>query len=412
MADQSKFTKKVSPLIEGQVPDCVQADHPVFVNFVKDYFQFLEAGRLTLTQTINYVVQETASTSYILDETDGERIVTEIGEGTLGQFVVGETVTGGTSKATAKVVVEDSRNTYLYITGQQKFANGETITGGTSNSTATIVEYRGNPIQNIQQMLEYANVDNTLFDFLDQMRDQFMVSIPENLASGVDKRKLIKNIKDLYASKGSSEGHKLFMRMLLGENSEIFYPNEYMMRLSQAEWSTQTSIRVTPIGGASGDEVVNQLITGSSSGATAIVESAVTTQQQNENFNDSVTSLQISNVVGTFTDDETVTATSTERDVTVSFTVKGIVADTTVTNDGILHSDTESIAMEAVGNAFATVVVNGISEGSVSEVIVDDVGTGYEVGDTIGFTANSLDESTSDATGFVSMVGEVFSKRE
>mgnify|MGYP000039603631 CR=1 FL=1 len=193
--DKSKFTKKVSPLIEGQVPDFVQSDHPVFVDFVKDYFQFLEAGRLTLTQTINYIVQETASTSYILDETDGERIVTEIGEGTLGQFVVGETVTGGTSNATAKVLVEDSRNTYLYVTGQQKFITGETITGGTSSSTATVDEYRGNPIQNIQQMLEYANVDNTLFDFLNQMRDQFLASIPENLASGLDKRKLIKNIK-------------------------------------------------------------------------------------------------------------------------------------------------------------------------------------------------------------------------
>ena len=34
--DKSKFTKKVSPLIEGQVPDFVQADHPVFVDFVKD----------------------------------------------------------------------------------------------------------------------------------------------------------------------------------------------------------------------------------------------------------------------------------------------------------------------------------------------------------------------------------------
>ena len=54
MADpKSKFIKKVSPLIEGQVPDFVQADHPVFVDFVKDYFSFLEAGRLTLTQTIN-----------------------------------------------------------------------------------------------------------------------------------------------------------------------------------------------------------------------------------------------------------------------------------------------------------------------------------------------------------------------
>ena len=405
MADQSKFTKKVSPLIEGQVPDFVQADHPVFVNFVKDYFQFLEAGRLTLTQSINYIVQETASTSYILDETDGERIVTEIGEGTLGQFVVGETVTGGTSKATAKVLVEDSRNTYLYITGQQKFVNDETITGSTSGSTATVNEYRGNPIQNIQQMLEYANVDNTLFDFLNQMRDQFLASIPENLASGIDKRKLIKNIKDLYSAKGTSEGHKLFMRMLLDESAEIFYPNQYMMRVSNAEWTQQSLIRVIPIGGSSGDEIINQLITGATSGATAIVESAVTSQQQNETFNDSVTSLQIANISGTFLGDETITAVSTSRDVTVSFTVKGIVADTTITNDGILHVDTESIQMEQIGNAFATVVVDGIAEGSVSEVIVDDVGSSYEVGDTVLFTANSVDESVAAATGFVSMVG-------
>ena len=45
----TKFTNKVSPLIEGQVPDFVQSDHPIFVDFVKDYFKFLEAGRLTLS---------------------------------------------------------------------------------------------------------------------------------------------------------------------------------------------------------------------------------------------------------------------------------------------------------------------------------------------------------------------------
>ena len=40
MAESSKFTKKVSTFIEGQVPDFVQADHPVFVDFVRDYFNF------------------------------------------------------------------------------------------------------------------------------------------------------------------------------------------------------------------------------------------------------------------------------------------------------------------------------------------------------------------------------------
>ena len=42
MADQkSKLLNKVSPLIEGQVPDFVQADHPVFVRFLKQYYQFM-----------------------------------------------------------------------------------------------------------------------------------------------------------------------------------------------------------------------------------------------------------------------------------------------------------------------------------------------------------------------------------
>ena len=409
MADQkSKFLKKVSPLIEGQVPDFVQADHPVFVDFVKDYFSFLEAGRLTLTQTINYITLETNTSTYVIDEQDEERIVTEIGEGTQSQFVNGETITGSVTGATATILVEDSRNSYIYITGQQLFENGETVTGATSTSTATVVEYRGNPIQNIQQMLEYANVDNTLFDFLDQMRDSFMQSIPEELATGVNKRNLIKNIKDLYAAKGTSEGHKLFMRMLLGEEGSIFYPNVYMMRASSGEWGQKTTLRVTSIGGSNGEEVVNQVITGLSSGATATVVSSLTVQQSSDNFNDSVTVMEIVPIDGTFTDAEIVSGVSTSRDVTVTFTVQPFITSTVVTNDGILHTDQETLTVEAVGNENATMLIDGITSGSVSEIIVDDAGTLYEEGDTLTFTSNTVDTDVSTATGFVSMVGGGF----
>ena len=198
---KSKFTKKLSPLIEGQVPDFVQADHPVFVDFVKDYFQFLEAGKLSISGNIDYIVQETRTTAFILEETDGDRIVTETASGSGAKFTNGETITGGTTGATSTVLVEDSRNSQLFITGQQLFETGETVTGATSGAQGVVTEYRANPIQTIQQLLEYADVDNTLFDFLDQMRDSFMTAIPETLASGVSKRNLIKNIKDLYAAK-------------------------------------------------------------------------------------------------------------------------------------------------------------------------------------------------------------------
>ena len=399
--NDSKLVTKVSPLIEGQVPDFVQSDHPVFVRFLKHYYQYLEAGRITLdTPSVEYVIQETATTSYILNS-DGDRVVTEKGTGTTSNFVENETVTGSTSGATATVLLQDLRNNYVYISSQQKFVTGETITGGTSGATGTIKEYRANPVQNIQQLLEYANTDNTIFDFLDEFRNSFMNAIPNTLASGVSKRNLIKNIKDLYAAKGTSEGHKLFMRLFVGEQPEIFYPTEYMLRLSDGNWGTKTVIRCTPVGTVDGEEIVDQLITGASSGATAIVNTALSFQEGTA----SITEFEITIVSGTFTSGEIISATSNTRDVDIKFTITSVLSSGTVVNDGILHTDAEDITVESIGNGFASAVVSGIEEGSVDGVEVDDVGSLYEVGDTLTFTAASADTDAVSASGFVSMVG-------
>ena len=401
MADEkSKLLNKVSPLIEGQVPDFIQDDHPVFVNFLKQYYQFMEAGQITYTATVNYVTLETTTTAYVLEESDGDRIVTESGSnGSTGKFTNNETITGATSGATATVLVEDSRNGKIFVSSQQKFITGETITGGTSGATGTINEYRANPIQNIQQLLDYADVDNTIYDFLDQMRTSLMTAIPNSLASSVSKRDLIKNIKDLYSAKGTKEGHELFFRILLGEEAEIFYPNIHMLRTSDGDWRTETTLRCTAFQGVTGDEVVNQVITGASSGATATVNNVITFKEGIQ----SITEFELANIVGTFTDGETITGNSTSRDVDVSFTVSSIVSSTSITNDGILHSDQEVVDLENLGNNEAALIVDGIAKGGVSEVLVDDAGSLYEVGDALTFTTSESD--TKSANAFVSMVG-------
>ena len=140
-----------------------------------------------------------------------DKIVFESGSGTTGKFEIGETITGSTSKATATILVDD--NETLFISANQQFIEGETITGGSSSATSTLKKYRANPVQNIQQLFEYANPDNTVDHFLSAFRDSFMESIPQSLASGGSKRNLIKQIRDLYAAKGTSEGHKLFFRI-------------------------------------------------------------------------------------------------------------------------------------------------------------------------------------------------------
>ena len=91
-----------------------------------------------------------------MDE-NGDNVVLEDSD---AKFTVGETITGLTSGATAKVLVDDvDDNKRLFISAQSQFIIGETVTGSLSNSSGTVLTYRGNPVQNIQQLLEYANVD-------------------------------------------------------------------------------------------------------------------------------------------------------------------------------------------------------------------------------------------------------------
>ena len=59
-----------------------------------------------------------------------------------------------------------------------------------------------------------------------------MESLPNTLADGIAKRKLIKNIKDMYAAKGTRDGHMLFFRILFDEEATLIYPRDNMLRVS------------------------------------------------------------------------------------------------------------------------------------------------------------------------------------
>ena len=402
------LVNKVSTQIDGQLPQFIADDHPRFSSFLKSYYQYLESGELQLTVDIDNVLLEVTTATNLLRE-DGGRVVTESGAGTTGKFVVNETITGGTSKATATVLVEDlghATKPRLFITSQQKFETGETVTGGTSGATGTVTQYRASPVQNIQQLLAYADIDNTIYDFIEQFRESFMNAIPDNLATGIDKRNLVKNIKELYRRKGTKEASKLFMKILLDQDSEIFYPNQYMLRTSDSDWDEPIILRCEPIGkGAEGSDLIGQTITGESSGATALVEDATTFSVGGGT---SYTELQIGSIVGTFEADENINGTSISLDATLRFTVRQIFSTAPITNDGILYESGDIIDLDSsvsIGSGDVTAIVNSVNRGSVSGAAIDDAGTNYEVGDLVVFTDNSDEAGLTDiALGKVAVI--------
>lgn len=85
-----------------------------------------------------------------------------------GTFTVGETITGGTSSATATVAL-DSNGEFLLLTSPTgTFTAGETITGGTSGFTATVTTYSASVYGHVGTLPDSSFITYTLqINYLD-----------------------------------------------------------------------------------------------------------------------------------------------------------------------------------------------------------------------------------------------------
>src|SRR6056300_544652 len=311
----------------------------------------------------------------------GDKILLE--SSAFGKFTRGETITGQTSNATATVLAEDLDNNRLYISAQDKFIDGEEVVGASSNATALINNYKPNPVQNIQDLLNFRDPDKVVSNFLTKFRNEFLNTLPETLSNGVDKRKLIKNVKSLYRAKGTNRGHELFFRLLFGLESETIYPRENILRASDGKFDTQKVLRAIGTIGDTSD-LIGRTIEGETSGATAIVENVFKFQIGANEISEFI--LNGDTLLGTFQTSEVLRGTETDDDdIFIKATITGIPSTTSITNDGSLYTETDTVTVTGGGQG-AIVQVDAIGRGGITEFIIDDGGSSYEIGDDLDFT--------------------------
>jgi len=419
------FKDKISQLINSQAPEFVVEQHPKFLEFVKTYYTFMESAELDVTsvQTTDGIQleTETAQTNALLldgsridsDRTQldaGDKIILE--SSAFGKFTRGETITGQTSGATTTVLAEDLNNGRLFISAQDKFIIGETVLGASSNASAVINNYSPNPVTNIQELLNFRDPDKVISNFLTKFRNEFLNTLPENLNAGVNKRNLIKNVKSLYKAKGTNRGHELFFKLLFNEDSETIYPRENMLRASDGKWDTQLILRAIQTSAQlqTGDttNLVGRTITGETSGATAIIENVFKFQVGENLVTEFI--LNEDTISGTFQTNEILRGTATDDDdVFIKATITGIPNSTTLTNDGSLYTEGETVGVTGGGTG-AIINVDAIGRGSLTNFYVDNGGSGYEIGDDIVF--DNTGSGGGSARAKVSVVNGGFTQEE
>ena len=413
MAD---FKDKISNLINSQVPDFVLEDHPLFLDFVKAYYQLMESAEITLTNIgdpDHIVLEGSTAGKTVIDGTNnnkddsGDNFLLE--DTSYGDFQNGETITGSTSGATATVLIEDvDAGARLFVTHQNKFIEGELITGSTSAAQATIGKYRANPVQNIQQLLDYADVDKTIQGFLTKFRNSFLTSIPDSLHSSINKRNLIKNIKSLYQAKGTKRASEIFFKLLFNEDAEIRYPKDNILRVSDGKWDTKKVIRCTEVGTSDATNLIGQTITQANDPTSASVNEATAIVEDVFKFIiGGVTIVELvlgdTSVSGTFQPGQNVTGTdNTDSDVLITLAVTGIINNRTITNDGGLYNEEDELAITAGGTG-ASLKLGPVGSGSIQEIVIDSGGSGYEVGDVINFSSGNASAKVSVVDGGVTL---------
>jgi len=399
--------EKISSFIEDKFPEFVKADHPVFVDFLRLYYQFMEASKITLTnvQPSDQILLENKLTENFMLNEDGTKFVYE--DSQYGEFIKGETVTGQTSGAVVTILSENNASGFLYVETNRFLQVGEEIIGSTSTAKATIGKYQGNPVQNIQQLLEYVDIDKTITDFLDQFRNTYLIAVPNTLAPGISKRKLVKSIRDLYRAKGTRKGHEIFFRLMFGETPELIYPTENILKISAGDWSSDTVLRVVATEN-NPTNLIGQTITQTldvvieAYVATAAIEAVLQLQEGETTVYELV--LNLDSISGTFVSGGEITAIdSTDADVSISATIQTIIVGATVTNGASNYTIDDTVAVTSATGKDALISIVDVGSGEVDQVIIDNPGTGYNVGDPLYF--NNTNTEGSGASAVITCIG-------
>jgi hypothetical protein len=246
-------TRKISTLIEQQLPGFISSEYVNFSKLVEKYYGQLEISGQPL-DIINNI------TKY--------RDIDFYEENLLKQSTI---LVNNISNSNTSIVVEDAtsfpkENGYIRINNEICFYKSRTnvefqevsrgVSGNTTlgdlysettfTSTESSQHSAGNTVYNISNLFLYA--------FIKNFEAQYLGALPEKYLKGeVDKRTLIKNINKFYKAKGTDKSIKFIFNSIVSRDAddipEVYNPKDSTIKSSTSDWVSTYSLKVKVLSG-------------------------------------------------------------------------------------------------------------------------------------------------------------------
>jgi hypothetical protein len=90
----------------------------------------------------------------------------------------------------------------------------------------------------INKLNEIRDIDRVEEIFIQYLQNEYAIGIP-NVAK-TDKRKLYKQVNDIYRSKGSTPSYEALFNLLFNESIELYFPRVDLLKPSEGKWNNDS----------------------------------------------------------------------------------------------------------------------------------------------------------------------------
>jgi len=257
-------TKRISTLIESQLPEFITNEYELFGKFVEKYYesQEVQGGTLDVISNIQKYADIDFYEKNLLKQND--------------------TLVSNISQSDSTIVVEDAqsfpeKNGYIRIDDEIIFYESRTnteflncsrgVSGNTTLgdlydstnfvSTTAASHTAGKKVHNISNLFLYAFVKN--------FENQYLASFPEKYLRGeVDKRTLIKNIQKFYKAKGTSSSIEFIFNTIVARDTsnkpKVYNPRDFTYKVSNADWINVYALKCKVVSGNPKDLIGKKIV--------------------------------------------------------------------------------------------------------------------------------------------------------
>ena len=257
-------TKRISTLIESQLPEFISTEYELFGKFVQKYYeaQEFQGGPLDIITNIQKYADIDFYEQNLLKQND----ILAVSISDTDTTIVLEDASSFPEK-NGYVRIDDEVIFYASRTDTDLLDCSRGISGNTTlgdlysesdfKSTTATSHVSGKKVYNVSNLFLYAFVKN--------FENQYLGSFPEKYLKGeVDKRTLIKNIQKFYKAKGTESSIKFIFNTILAKDinnkPSVYNPRDFTYKSSESDWINVYALKVKVISGDPKDLIGSQIV--------------------------------------------------------------------------------------------------------------------------------------------------------